>query len=62
MKIKGNGRSALILAAGLWVCFADHRQPRQAQCHGRKLDCGGTDCTQQIHQARLAPLEKVRPP
>jgi hypothetical protein len=22
MKIKGNGRSALILAAGLWVCFA----------------------------------------
>src|ERR1700753_667380 len=22
MKIKGNGRSALILAAGLWICFA----------------------------------------
>ena len=22
MKIKGNGRSALILVAGLWVCFA----------------------------------------
>ena len=32
------------------------------RCHGRKLDCGGTDCTQQIHQAQLAPLEKVRTP
>ncbi len=26
MKIKGNGRSALILAAGLWVCFAGPSQ------------------------------------
>jgi hypothetical protein len=34
MKIKGNGRSALILAAGLWVCFAG---PSQA--------AAGTDAT-----------------
>jgi hypothetical protein len=26
MKIKGNGRSALILAAGLWICFAGPSQ------------------------------------
>jgi hypothetical protein len=26
MKIKGNGRSALVLAAGLWVCFAGPSQ------------------------------------
>ena len=63
MNIKGNGRSALILAAGLWVCFAGPSQAAPGRrCHGRKLDCGDTDCTQQIHQAQLAPLEKLRPP
>ena len=30
MKIKGNGRSALILAAGLWVCFAGPSQAAAA--------------------------------
>ena len=61
MMIKASGRSALILATGLWRVFRGTVAScgNRSEQHGRGYEIGGTGCVEQIRQTQFAPLEKI---